>query len=104
MRFQTIFASLIIGVSNNTGKKRNKENDYRYIEIFILVLKTESTLNGLDFCGSNFDPEQGSISYYLGYVHMRIGIKMRLSRFKKNNNKKTVRYFKKMPIFKIPKF
>ena len=30
-------------------KKRNKENDYRYIESLISVLKTGSTLNGFDF-------------------------------------------------------
>ena len=31
--------SLIIGNSNDTKRKEIKENDYRYIEILILVLK-----------------------------------------------------------------
>ena len=34
-------------------KKRDKENDYRYIEILILELKTGSMLNGFDFCDVN---------------------------------------------------
>ena len=55
MRFQRIWGkfSLIIDVSNDTKRKQNKENDNRYIEILILVLKTESTLNGFNFCDVN---------------------------------------------------
>ena len=35
-------------------KKKNKENDYRYNESLILVLKTGSTRNaGFDFCDVN---------------------------------------------------
>ena len=50
MRFQRIFWDfvLVIGVSNDK-KKRNKENDYGYIDILILGLKDGSTLNGFDF-------------------------------------------------------
>ena len=41
MQFQRIFGkfSLIIGVSNDTKKEKDRENDFRYIEILILVLK-----------------------------------------------------------------